>query len=419
MNILFIHQNFPGQFKFLAPALLKQGHNVRAMTMLKTEATQWQGVQLVHYSAKRGSTPNIHPWLSDFETKTIRAEACFKAALQMKAQGYMPDIIVAHHGWGESLFLKEVWPQAKLGIYCEFFYHPHGADVGFDPEFPAVDEGEVCRLRLKNLNNLLHFEVADAGISPTHWQASTFPESFKNKITVVHDGIDTQAVVPNPGVSLTLKMSEGKDLVLTRQDEVITFVNRNLEPYRGYHTFMRALPQLLKERPSARVLIVGADDVSYGARPNVAKYGSSKWKDIFANEVRGQISEADWQRVHFLGHVPYKYFIPLLQLSTVHAYLTYPFVLSWSLLEAMSAGCAIVASDTQPLREAIVHNETGKLFDFFDASALARNVIELLDNPEERKRLGANARAFAQANYDLQTVCLPKQLAWVEKLKEV
>ena len=417
MNILFIHQNFPGQFKFLAPALLKQGHNVRAMTMHKTEATQWQGVQLVHYSAKRGSTPNVHPWLSDFETKTIRAEACFKAALQMKQQGYMPDVIVAHHGWGESLFLKYVWPHAVLGIYCEFFYHPHGADVGFDPEFPAADEGEVCRLRLKNLNNLLHFEVADAGISPTHWQASTFPEPFKQKITVVHDGIDTQAVAPNPQVSLTLKMAAGQDLVLTRQDEVITFVNRNLEPYRGYHTFMRALPQLLKSRPDAKVLIVGADDVSYGARPNAAKYGAAKWKDIFANEVRGQISNADWQRVHFLGQVPYQYFIPLLQLSTVHVYLTYPFVLSWSLLEAMSAGCAIVASDTQPLREAIVHNETGKLVDFFDASALATSVCELLSNAEERKRLGANARAFAQANYDLQTVCLPKQLEWVAQLK--
>ena len=417
MNILFIHQNFPGQFKFLAPALLKQGHNVRAMTMHKTEATQWQGVQLVHYSAKRGSTPNVHPWLSDFETKTIRAEACFKAALQMKHQGYMPDVIVAHHGWGESLFLKEVWPHSVLGIYCEFFYHPNGADVGFDPEFPSADEGEVCRLRLKNLNNLLHFEVADAGISPTHWQASTFPEPFKQKITVVHDGIDTQAVAPNPAVSLTLKLASGKDLVLARQDEVITFVNRNLEPYRGYHTFMRALPQLLKARPNAKVLIVGADDVSYGARPNAAKYGAAKWKDIFANEVRGQISDADWQRVHFLGHVPYQYFIPLLQLSTVHIYLTYPFVLSWSLLEAMSAGCAIVASDTQPLREAIVHNETGKLVDFFDASALATSVCELLNNAEERKRLGANARVFAQANYDLQSVCLPKQLAWVEQLK--
>jgi len=417
MNILFIHQNFPGQFKFLAPALVKLGHRVTGMTMQKSDLSTWQGVQIVHYTASRGTTPNVHPWVSDFETKTIRAEACFKAALQMKQQGYMPDVIVAHHGWGESLFLKEVWPEARLGIYCEFFYHPHGADVGFDPEFPATDEGEVCRLRLKNLNNLLHFEVADAGISPTHWQASTFPDPFRQKITVVHDGIDTQAVAPNPAVSLILKMAAGKDLVLTRKDEVITFVNRNLEPYRGYHTFMRALPQLLKERPKARVLLVGADDVSYGARPDAAKYGDAKWKDIFANEVRGQISDADWQRVHFLGHVPYQYFIPLLQLSTVHVYLTYPFVLSWSLLEAMSAGCAIVASDTQPLREAIVHNETGKLVDFFDASALATSACELLSNAEERKRLGANARAFAQANYDLQSVCLPRQLAWGEQLK--
>ena len=420
MQILFIHQNFPGQFKHLAPALAADSNNeVVAFTMQKNSPESWQNVRMISYSATRGTTPNVHPWVSDFETKTIRADACFKAALQMKQQGFMPDVIVAHHGWGESLFLKEVWPKAKLGIYCEFFYHPHGADVGFDPEFPATDEGEVCRLRLKNLNNLLHFEVADAGISPTHWQASTFPEPFKNKITVVHDGIDTLAVAPNPAVSLTLKMSSGQDLVLTRQDEVITFVNRNLEPYRGYHTFRRALPQLLTERPNARVLLVGADDVSYGARPDAAKYGAAKWKDIFANEVRGQISDTDWQRVHFLGHVPYQYFIPLLQLSTVHVYLTYPFVLSWSLLEAMSAGCAIVASDTQPLREAIVHNETGKLIDFFDASALAHSVCELLNNPEERKRLGANARAFAQANYDLQTVCLPKQLAWVERLIDI
>ena len=416
MNILFIHQNFPGQFKFLAPALVKQGHNVRAMTMQKTDATLWQSVQLIHYLAKRGSSPNVHPWVSDFETKTIRAEACFMAALQMKQQGYMPDVIVAHHGWGESMFIKEVWPQAKLGIYCEFFYHPEGADVGFDPEFPSDNEGDVCRLRLKNLNNLVHFEVADAGISPTHWQASTFPEPFKQKITVVHDGIDTQAVAPNSAVRLTLKITEGQDLVLTRQDEVITFVNRNLEPYRGYHTFMRALPQLLSERPNARVMVVGADDVSYGARPNPRKYGAAKWKDIFVNEVRGQISDADWQRVHFLGHVPYQSFIPLLQLSTVHVYLTYPFVLSWSLLEAMSAGCAILASDTQPLREAIVHNETGKLVNFFDPKALAQGVCELIMNPEERKRLGTNARAFAQANYDLQSVCLPKQLAWVNQL---
>jgi glycosyltransferase involved in cell wall biosynthesis len=417
MNILFIHQNFPGQFKFLAPALVQQGHRVLAMTMQKTEAKNWQGVELVHYKAARGTTPNVHPWVSDFETKTIRGEACFRAALAMKAQGFTPDVIVAHHGWGESLFLKDVWPTAKLGIYCEFFYPPSGADVGFDPEFPETDPGDVCRLRLKNLNNLLHFEVADAGISPTQWQASTFPDGFRNKITVIHDGIDTHMVSPNPAVTLNLKKSDGSDIALSKNDEVITFVNRNLEPYRGYHTFMRALPDLLQARPKARILIVGGNDVSYGARPDKAKYGSDHWKDIFIQEVRAQISDANWQRVHFLGHVPYQYFIPLLQLSSVHVYLTYPFVLSWSLLEAMSAGCAIVASDTQPLREAILQNETGRLVNFFDPAALTREVCALLDNPSERHRLGSNARAFAQSHYDLQSVCLPAQLKWVESLR--
>ena len=408
MKILFIHQNFPGQFKFLAPALVKLGHTVVAMTMQKTEAKEWQGVRLAPYTATRGTTPKVHPWISDFETKTIRAEACFRSALRMRAEGFNPDLIVSHHGWGESLFLKDVWPQAKLAIYCEFYYHPRGADVGFDPEFPAEDAGEVCRLRLKNLNNLLHFEVADAAISPTHWQASTFPEPFRSKITVVHDGIDTEAVAPNLAVTLTLN----GNIKLTRADEVITFVNRNLEPYRGYHIFMRVLPELLKRRPQARVLIVGADDVSYGARPAEGK----KWKDIFASEVRPQISDADWARVHFLGHIPYQHFIPLLQLSTVHVYLTYPFVLSWSLLEAMSVGCAIVASDTQPLREAIRHNDTGRLVNFFDVPGLANDVCALLDDPVARQRLGANARAFAQANYDLKTVCLPRQLQWVQGL---
>ena len=406
MNILFIHQNFPGQFKFLAPALAADPtHSVVAMTMQKVNTTEWQGVKLVPYTASRGTTPNVHPWVSDFETKTIRGEACFRAALKLREQGFTPDVIIAHPGWGESLFLKDVWPAAKLGIYGEFYYHPEGADVGFDPEFPAVDPGEVCRLRLKNLNNLLHFEIADSGISPTHWQASTFPEPFRSKITVVHDGIDSAAIAPNPNASLTL----GGSLTLTRQDEIITFVNRNLEPYRGYHIFMRALPQILEARPHARVLIVGADDVSYGARPAEGK----KWKDVFLDEVKDRL---DMSRVHFLGTIPYAHFIPLLQLSTVHVYLTYPFVLSWSLLEAMSVGCAIVASDTQPLREAVRHDETGRLVDFFDAAALADQVCALLDDPAARARLGANARTFAQANYDLKSVCLPRQLAWVERL---
>ncbi len=407
MNILFIHQNFPAQYKFLAPALAARGHKVVTLTMNRKLSGQWKGVTVLQYGVERGNGANVHPWLSDTETKIIRGEACYRAALKLKAAGFAPDVIVAHPGWGESLFLKDVWPQAKLGLSCEFYYHASGADVGFDPEFPNDSAEAGPRMLVKNTNMLLHMEVADAGISPTLWQASTFPERFRSRITVVHEGIDTEAAAPAPNVALQVA-----GIRLTRQDEVVTFVNRNLEPYRGYHVFMRALPELLRNRPQARVLIVGGDDVSYGSRPPDGR----SWKDIFATEVQGQLTPEQRERVHFLGKIPYDLFIPLLQLSMVHVYLTYPFVLSWSMLEAMSIGCTIVASDTAPVREAIRDGDTGRLVDFFDAAALASTVSELLGDPAQRARLGARARAFAQETYDLNTVCLPGQVAWVEGL---
>lgn len=409
MRVLFVHQNFPGQFKHLAAELAADSRNkVIALTMQKNVPAEWRRVRLMHYQPTRSSTPNIHPWIGDFETKTIRGEAAFHAALKLREHGFTPDVIVAHPGWGESLFLKEVWPDAKLGIYCEFYYHASGADVGFDSEFSPEDSVVGCRMRMKNVNSLLHFDIADAGLSPTHWQASTFPSVFRERITVIHDGIDTDQIVPNPEIRVSLN----GNTILTRDDEVITFVNRNLEPYRGYHIFMRSLPELLRRRSKAQILIIGGDDVSYGARPSEGR----KWKEIFATEVRSQIPDTDWARVHFLGNIPYEHFIPVLQLSTVHVYLTYPFVLSWSLLEAMSAGCAIVASNTHPLREAIVHDETGRLVEFFDVPALTNEVTSLLEDGEARTRLGANARAFARANYDLRSVCLPRQLEWVARM---
>jgi len=412
MKILFIHQNFPGQFKFLAPALVEAGHVVRTLTMRDTAKKSWLGVTIDRYTLNKFSTKGIHPWVSDFESKAIRAEACFRAALELRKQGYEPDLIIAHHGWGESLFLKDVWPKARLGIYCEFFYKSHGLDVGFDPEFPEVDEGYACKLGLKNVNNLLHMQIADAGISPTNWQASTFPEPFRSKITIAHDGIDTDAMVPNPEVSLTLGNGQVK---LTRQDEIITFVNRNLEPYRGYHIFMRALPEILKRRPNARILIVGGDGregPSYGPTPG----GGDSWKEIFKSEISSVIAEEDWARVHYSSNLPYQYFTKLLQLSTVHVYLTYPFILSWSLLEAMSVGCSIVASATPPVLEVIRDNETGRVFDFFDAHGLADQVCELLEDEAKRSVLGKEARKFARSTYDLRTICLPEQISWVEDI---
>ena len=403
MKILLVHQNFPGQFKHLVPALLANPANeVVAFTM--NPCAEVSGLRVIRYAATKGTAKDVHPWVAETETKVIRGDAAFRAALDLKAEGFVPDVILAHPGWGESLFLKQVWPESKLIIYCEFHYAAEGTDVGFDPEFPPKDVGDACRVRMKNVNNFLHFDIADAGVSPTEWQKSTFPEPFRAKIKVIHDGIDTEKICPNADVWLQLGPHK-----LTRQDEIITFVNRNMEPYRGYHTFMRALPEILARRPKARVLIVGGDGVSYGAKPPDGK----TWKQIYLDEVKDQL---DLSRVHFLGHIDYKHFIPLLQLSTVHVYLTYPFVLSWSLLEAMACGCAIVASDTAPLREAVHDGETGLLVDFFRPDAVAAGVIKLLDEPDLRKSLGKQARSFAVENYDLQSVCLPKLISLVEKV---
>ena len=405
MRFLFAHQNFPAQFRHVAPALAAEGHEVVALAIRRNVPESWRGVRVVTYQPERQPAQGIHPWVRDFEMQTIRGESSFRAAQALRAEGFSPDAIVAHPGWGDGLFLKDAWPEARFGMYCEFFYRVEGADVGFDPEFPSRDAADLCRVRLKNACNLLHFQVSDAGLSPTEWQASTFPEPMRSRITVAHDGIDTDLVAPKGDVRASL----ASGLALSRADEVITFVNRNLEPYRGYHVFMRALPDILRRRLKAHVLIVGGTGVSYGARP---PHGRT-WKDIFLAEMRDRL---DMSRIHFVGNVPYRHFVPLLQLSTVHVYLTYPFVLSWSLLEAMSAGCAIAASDTPPLREAIRDGETGRLFPFFDVAKLADTVCELAENADERARLGANARAFARATYDLKTICLPAQLAWIKAL---
>ncbi len=413
MNILFVHQNFPGQFKHLAPALAAKGHGVWAMPLKNRPSGQQHGVHVRPYGASRGTSRQIHPWAVDFETKVIRAEAALQHAMRLRKEGFMPDVIVAHHGWGEPMFLKNVWPRAKLALYCEFFYQMQGQDVGFDPEFPSLEpELAASRLQLKNLNNLMHFGQADAAISPTRWQADSFPANFRNKISVIHDGIDTDTVAPNDQARFTLPSGQQ----LTRDDEVVTFVNRNLEPYRGYHVFMRALPELLRLRPRAQVLLVGGDEVSYGAPPDPVLHGGRSWAQVFADEVRPRVPAADWQRVHMLGKLPYAAFLGLLQVSSVHVYLTYPFVLSWSLLEAMSTGCAIVASNTAPVLEVLEHESTGLLVDFFDRSALVEQVCRALQDPGLRSRLGVVARRKAVAEYDLNRVCLPGQMAWVEGL---
>jgi glycosyltransferase involved in cell wall biosynthesis len=413
MNILFVHQNFPGQFKHLAPALANRGHRVVALHV--NACPPINGVELVRYTITGRPGQGTQRWLADLEVKTLRGEAAWQAGHQLRHQGFVPDVIVAHPGWGESLFLHQVWPKARMGIYCEFFYQERGADVGFDPEFIHQELDNSCRLQMKNANYELHFPRAHGGISPTKWQSSLFPQPFASTIRVIHDGIVTKLIKPDENASIFLNTQLGK-LELSRNDEIITFISRNLEPYRGYHQFMRALPTILKQRPKAQIIIVGGNDASYGSPPPQDPKGQRQnWRDIYLNEVK---NELDMSRVHFVGKVSYKDFLRVLQVSTVHVYLTYPFVLSWSLLEAMSAGCAIVASDTSPVREAITHGETGLLVNFFDNAALAQSVIELCNDHHKRKKISLQARLFAEENFDLENHCLPKQIEWVMSLAD-
>ena len=204
MKILLIHQNFPGQFLHLGPALVRDGHEVHALVMKKEVPAQWQGVVMHSYMPTKGTAQGVHPWVLDMETKVIRGEAVFRKGMELKAAGFEPDVVVAHPGWGESLFIKDVWPETRLGLYCEFNYNEHGQDVGFDPEFSVDDAGDACRLRLKNLNNMMHFELADGAVSPTHFQADTYPYPFRTKIKVLHDGIDTKVIVPNEPKAVAL-----------------------------------------------------------------------------------------------------------------------------------------------------------------------------------------------------------------------
>ncbi|MCQ0093807.1 glycosyltransferase [Roseovarius sp. M141] len=407
MKILFIHQNFPGQFKHLAPALAARGDDCTALTLKVKEPVTWKGVRVLPYTLPQRPGQSVHPWLVDLDSKVTRGEACWRAARALADQGYAPDLILAHPGWGESMFLRDLWPQARIGLYCELYHEAGYPHLDFDPEFRAREpEVQPLRIRLKNLNNHLHFPRAEAGISPTAFQADTFPAEFRRRITVAHDGIDTAFSAPDPGVTLQMKGCEE----YTRETEIITFINRNLEPYRGYHIFMRALPDLLRNRPNARIIIIGGDEVSYGSPPPKGR----TWKQIFRDEVQGQITPNDWHRVHFLGRIPHDQFTRVLQISRVHVYLTYPFVLSWSLLKTMSCGAAIVASDTAPVREVIAHDQTGRLVDFFDRAGLVREVCDLLENSALRDRLSTAARQLMVENYDLEKVCLPRQIAWVD-----
>ncbi|MGO1118049.1 glycosyltransferase family 4 protein [Rhodovibrionaceae bacterium A322] len=401
MKILFIHQNFPGQFKHLARVLASDNRN-QVVFLTKNTNYDIPGVKKVLHKPTRDPGKQTHPYVVGLESAVLYGQSAARQALELRKRGFNPDVIVGHCGWGETIFIKDIWPDVPLLNYYEFFYRAKGADIGFDPSV-KVEIDDILRMRVRNSVNMLCLESGDWGLSPTKWQHSLYPEEYKPKISVIHEGVDTEKLQPNPEVRFTLPNGKtvGKD------DEVITYISRNLEPYRGFHMYVKALEDMARRRPNAEFILIGGDDVSYGRRPKDGK----SWREVLMKDI-----QVDLDRVHFVGRVPYADFMKIMQVSNVHVYLTYPFVLSWSVLEAMSMGCCLVASNTSPVQEVITDGENGFLVDFFNPQEISDKVEEVLEDPDQMTHIRENARQFIIDNYDLKRIALPSQLAVIQAL---
>ncbi len=399
MNILFVHQNFPGQYLHLAPHLVREGHNVVAVSSRPGVAIP--GVRIVNYEMPAGRAPGTHRYLEKTEEAVIRGECVAATALRLAASGFRPDVVCGHPGWGETLYLDDVWRDVPQLHYCEFYFAPFHAAAQFQPREP-VRVDAIFELRARNAVALLSLDVCRAGVSPTEWQWSQFPALHRPRISIAHEGINVNLVRPDSNAALLLP--DGRRL--TRGDPVVTYVARNLEPTRGFPEFMRAAAVLLRRRPAVDIVIVGGDEVSYG--PDLPN--GETWRERMLREV-----EIDPRRVHFLGKIPYLQYLKVLQVSAAHVYLTVPFVLSWSMLEAMAAGCLVIASDTEPVREVVKDGSNGLLTDFFDHYALVSRIEEALDRGAAFDAMRGAARQTVCDEYCL-ACCLPKHVELVDQV---
>lgn len=413
MQILFIHQNFPGQYRYLARHFVEdpqwQCYAVGERKNVKAQfAMVPKGISMLGYDMPEDTAKGLPVHSREFVGQLARGQAISQLLLRQKAKGLEPDIICAHPGWGEGLYLKEIFPKAKLVYFLEYFFKPDGPLVDFDDQFPTP-LSQRMGFRVKNAQNLIALDTADVGVSPTNWQASTFPVEYQHKIRVIHDGVDTAVVSPKSGATVTLNDLSKGECRFTAEDEVISFAVRNLEPSRGFHRYMRALPALQRARPKANFVIVGGNETSY-----VRGHESGRsWREALLDEVGGEL---DLSRIFFVGRVPYQSLLELFSITALHIYMTVPFVLSWSMLEAMACEAPVLASATGPVTEIIEEGENGFLFDYFSADQLAEQVTRLMESPALRSKVGKRARQYIVENYDLDSRCLPRHLALIDEV---
>ncbi|MBN3926010.1 glycosyltransferase family 4 protein [Nostoc sp. NMS4] len=398
MKILFLHPNFPSQFRNLAIVLGKDP-NCQVVFGTNRQEGEIPGVFKAIYTPSREAAPQTHHYVRNLENAVLTAQAVYRVAEKLKSEGFFPDIVYGHSGWGPTLFMKDVFPKAELLCYFEWFYHAHGSDADFDPNDPLNADDE-CRIRVKNAPILTDLYSCDRGLSPTHWQRQQFPKEYHSKMTVIHDGVDTKYFVPKPDAKLVLPKI---NLDLSHVEELITYVGRGMEPYRGFPQFMETVALIQQRRPKCHVVVVGEDRVAYGKNlPDGQTY-----KQLMLEKL-----SLDLSRLHFTDRLPYNEYLQVLQASSAHVYLTRPFVLSWSMLEVMAAGCLLIASKTQPVLEVVQDGVNGLLVDFFSPQNIANRIEEALDNPQEMKAIRANARETILKRYDLAKL-LPQHLQWM------
>ncbi len=414
MKLLIVHRAFPGQFQHLIKPLKKRGDHIVALGEQRLIKAGLSSVvdQLIGYTLTRGNTPQIPDGLLDLESKMIRAEAAANAIEPLVKKGYKPDLIISHSGWGESMFLSHLLPRVPQLHLLEYFYGADDGDMVF--EDPFVEDGfsatpnwkTLALAQVKSLSLLASFESMSWGLSPTKFQCSQFPKRIQQRCSVIHDGINTKVVNSNSRVELTLP----NGMTLKYGDPVITLVNRTFEPYRGIHVFLRALIDVQRLNPNVQTILVGQDtpQVSYGAWRKDGKGWLSSLKDELGDRL-------DWKRIHVLGTVSYFKLIQVMQLSSAHVYFTYPFVLSWSMLEAMSCECLLVGSRTEPVQEVIRHGDNGLLVDFRDVEGLSKKLLDILENPSKYIHIRKSARKTVEKNYELQA-CIRDRLKLIDKL---